>query len=121
MAEVSIRCDFCQCNHSPDTHADIIWQSCNDVIVVKDLNKGSRSATNDMEYIIWMISQHLIPPNTKTHLLDEFKLIYSDSEGYYDQVVLNCNNMIYFKPVVMGRRTRDMNEAVLAMSTRRGF
>lgn len=106
-------CEFCKREHG-DIHADIsfllIKNEHGSFIVIDDLNKGNRSVTNDIEYVLWAIKDYYDAEFSTDFPIDDFKIIYKDSDGVYDQVKHQGINFDAFYPL----RIEDMEEAIKA-------
>lgn len=76
-------CGYCRINHGK-LHADFNFLRINSprIIIIKDLNKGNKSVTNDVEYVLWYIKCFL--PRMANHYI-----IYKDSEGIYDELIID--------------------------------
>ena len=56
-------------------------------ICIIDLDNGGKSVTNDIKNIIKEIEDE------NNFFLDSFKIVYRDSEGIWDAVILNSNGI----------------------------
>jgi hypothetical protein len=82
-------CEFCKFNHEK-IHADFNFVRNYDVILIIDLNKGNRSVTNDIEYVLWSIKEYYKTlPFDKNFTIAKFKIIYRDSTGIWDGIKLD--------------------------------
>lgn len=70
--------------------SDYTAQVDGDVIFIEDLNLGRMSVTNDIENIIDDLASKLTKPTTLT-LEDQYHIIYRDSEGIIDGVLVSAN------------------------------
>jgi hypothetical protein len=70
-------------NYDAAHHAEFVLKIYRDemVIALEDLDFGNRSVTNDMEWVIEQLRERV--PN-----FDSYRLIYRDSMGIWDAVVI---------------------------------
>jgi hypothetical protein len=84
-------CGFCKHEHS-DMHANFSFSMNHDVIIILDLDEGNRSVTNDIEFVLWSIIENYETLfKRKGFNLTNFKIIYKDSLGIFDLVLLKEN------------------------------
>jgi hypothetical protein len=81
--------------------ADFDIELIEDVIVITDLDKGSCSVTNDIEYVVQSIQ-------TKFSNIDTKKIIYLDSTKHYDGIKQNKGKFISWIPL----REKDLKTAI---------
>ena len=62
-------------------------------IFMYDLDKGNRSLTNDMQAVLVDLKNIYLG-------LYNSVIIYRDSEGCFDQVIVNKDNSFQFKPLI---------------------
>lgn len=62
-----------------ESHADFTIDEIENVVIITDLDKGNKSVTNDIEFVLRCIFDNSTIPNLKSK-----KFIYRDSMGYYD-------------------------------------
>ena len=77
------------------------------VLVIRDLDIGGLSVTNNMPAILKTIS-------AETHCLLAMPIIYRDSEGHYDGVILNLEGNVTYYPLVRSQLVTDEKEAINA-------
>jgi len=93
------------------THCNYTYLTINDLIVIVDLNLGNRSVTNDIENVIKEISINL--------LLSDKIIVYRDSNGLYDQVLLNPRGLFErFKPITERRTVIDLFDVIKILEHR---
>ncbi len=112
-------CDFCNQKHIDKLHADFSFGRMHDVIYILDHNEGNRSLTNDIEYALWSINKEY----QRLFFIERFKLkntkvIYRDSEGYFDEVVLDDKGC--FKAFRSLGGVKSIDEAVIALDFKQG-
>ena len=108
-----MRCKHCFKKAGAPMHADyryrIIDATPYPVLVINDLNLGNRSVTNGIECVLAQIRNEV--PNIGKH-----RVIYSDSEGIFDEVIIdNSGNFLAFHPVMPGERHTDLGEALKSL------
>ncbi len=113
-------CGYCKFEHSTAFHADIEFMTNYDVLAIIDQNIGNRSVTNDIEYVLWVINKNysdLIAP-LKFGGLQNFRIIYKDSDGYWDKIILDYKgDFVTFSPIVFNdARVIDINIAFKCVS-----
>jgi len=82
-----IYCKYCQTNHGArDFHASFVYNKVYDgFIVLKDKGKKEqKSLTNDIEYAMRVLQ-------TKEPELTSYFIVYKDSLGNYDEILLHEN------------------------------
>lgn len=86
------------------------------VIEIVDLDLGNMSVTNDIENVVTQIATELPEDNPIT----ENAIIYRDSEGIWDEVVLDkAGNFAQFAALPRGRCLTELqSEAVLRLVKR---
>lgn len=88
-----------------------MYQIWNNILVIHDQNRpGKKSVTNDIENVLALIFNEL-----KEHDVERLcnlnlkKVIYRDSDGLYDEVVIDANRQfVEFKAI----RTPELSEAL---------
>ena len=65
-------------------HADFDYEVVNDVVAIYDLDLGNNSVTNDIQCILEILKGGI-------ENLAQKKVIYRDSMGIFDEVVINEN------------------------------
>ena len=65
-------------------HADFDYEVVNDVVAFFDLDLGNNSVTNDIHYTLEILK-------SRVDNLAQKKIIYRDSMGIFDEVVINEN------------------------------
>ena len=79
------------------------------VLVIKDLNLGGKSVTNNIEAIIYKIAKET---GSSLEAISGMKIIYRDSDGYYDGVRINGRGIASFYPIVPMQHISNESEAL---------
>jgi hypothetical protein len=102
-----IYCDFCKITHGKihcDFEVTTMGLTEGDCIVINDLNKGNRSVTNDIEYVVWWLHNKA----GLSKAVDKYKIIYKDSIEFYDRITIKDNHFLGWYPI----QEKDVNKAV---------
>jgi hypothetical protein len=82
------------------TRADYTCTIEDDVIIIIDLDKGNATVTNDIEMVIQDLVQDGVP-------VDSMPIIYQDSMGVWDQVIIKNSRFHSFKSLKKARNSKD--------------
>ena len=107
-------CEWCKINqHNVCLHADFkvcpayLTSKMQSFIVIHDLNLGSKSVTNDIEYVLWWIKSTAKNPT----LFKKAYIIYKDSEGIFDEVLTDEQGQ--FKAFRSLQKSTDLEAAMI--------
>ncbi len=93
------------------------------VLLIEDLDKGRRSVTNDIEEVLKEIQAELIDQsreeNSEPLILAKFGVMYKDSDGAWDEVVVQYP--FHFRGFVMLPRDRELDELMREVAGRHAY
>lgn len=67
-----------------ENHCDFDFELMGNLVIIRDLNKGNRSVTNDIEHVLNKIKNEVANIGNKA-------IIYKDSDGIFDLVKTNAD------------------------------
>ena len=93
--------------------ASYIWGTMERLLYIVDENKGDKTVTNDIENVLEEIRAQFKQIAMMSHFsLMGFTIIYQDSDGYWDGVILKDDKFSGFFPI----RTKSFQEAVATVA-----
>lgn len=93
------------------------------VLLIEDLDKGGRSVTNDIDEVLKEIQAELIDQsrtdNTEPLILAKFGVMYRDSMGAWDEVVIQYP--FHFRGFVMLPRDKELDDLMREVAGRHAY
>jgi len=87
-------------------NSDYIYRVFGSLIVIIDLNHGNLSVTNDIENVISYLGK-------QTFKLQNYVIVYRDSNSEYDQVVVKPDNTFQeFEPLTTDSKVKDLFDVI---------